>query len=364
MPTRTGREVQRGRPELRASGRLRPAAWIGAASKEGIAMEVRLLTEKGVELHGTEELKTLLNRDDGLVWVDIPVCDEAAAKVLSEVFGFHPLAVRDCVERNRVPKVHVYADHIFVVLHAPELGSAGHVHYIELDQFIGPRYLVTVHGPINPTVGPQAALRESSEVLRRLQTGRLHPATPFELSYAIVSALARRQEAFVEAQTRQVWQLEQRVTGGHLGNPEQFLEEMFRARHGLIAVRTMGALSREIYGRLATLGRSVPADAKPLLDDIVDQFHRVYGLADGQKDYLQGVIEFYRTRSDTKMTIAAERLAVIAVITLPVTALSSVYGMNIIVNDRTDFPHLAVVVTVMVIMSAALLTWAKRQGWW
>jgi hypothetical protein len=32
------------------------------------------------------------------------------------------------------------------------------------------------------------------------------------------------------------------------------------------------------------------------------------------------VIEFYRTRTDTKMTIAAERLAVIAVITLPIKA--------------------------------------------
>jgi Mg2+ and Co2+ transporter CorA len=137
---------------------------------------------------------------------------------------------------------------------------------------------------------------------------------------------------------------------------------MFQARHGLVAVRAMGALSREIYGRLAALNRS--AEAKPLLEDLVDQFTRVYGVADSQKEYLQGVIEFYRTRTDTKMTIAAERLAVIAVITLPITALSSVLGMNIIVNDRTDFAFLAAVLTVMVIMSAALLTWARRQGWW
>ena len=54
------------------------------------------------------------------------------------------------------------------------------------------------------------------------------------------------------------------------------------------------------------------------------------------------MIDFYRTRSDTKMTIAAERLAVIAVITLPITALSSVYGMNIIVNDHTHFGQLVV----------------------
>jgi magnesium transporter len=34
------------------------------------------------------------------------------------------------------------------------------------------------------------------------------------------------------------------------------------------------------------------------------------------------------------MTIAAERLAVIAAVTLPITALSSILGMNVIVADH------------------------------
>ncbi len=72
----------------------------------------------------------------------------------------------------------------------------------------------------------------------------------------------------------------------------------------------------------------------------LDRFERVRSISDGEKEYLQGVIEFYRTRTETKMTVAAERLAVIAVVTLPITALSSVLGMNLIVNDRTDFPLL------------------------
>ena len=28
------------------------------------------------------------------------------------------------------------------------------MHYVELDQFVGPNYLVTVHGPLNPAVDP------------------------------------------------------------------------------------------------------------------------------------------------------------------------------------------------------------------
>jgi magnesium transporter len=87
-------------------------------------------------------------------------------------------------------------------------------------------------------------------------------------------------------------------------------------------------------------------------------------VANGQIRYLEGVIEFYKARTDTKVTIAAERLALIAVITLPITALSSIYGMNVIVNDRTHLGQLAVVLAIMVVMSVGLLRWAKQQGWY
>jgi Mg2+ and Co2+ transporter CorA len=214
-------------------------------------MDVRLVSDEGIQQHPVGELERLLARDHGFVWVDIPVCDEEAARVLSETFGFQPLAIQACIERNAVPKVGAYRDHSFVVLRAPELGKGGHVHYVELDQFIGPRYLVTVHGPLNPAVTAEAAQRETRAVLGRIEAGRLRPGSPPRCPM----------------RSSRPWQ---------------------RARR---------RLSR-------------------------------------------------------------------AVITLPITALSSVYGMNIIVNDRTDFPLLAVVLVVMAAMSAALLRWAKRHGWW
>ena len=87
-------------------------------------------------------------------------------------------------------------------------------------------------------------------------------------------------------------------------------------------------------------------------------------MAETQKSYLQGTIEFYQARTNTKMTIAAERLAVIAGVTLPITALSSIYGMNVIVNDSTHWAQLTVILIVMLSISSALLVWARRQGWW
>jgi magnesium transporter len=327
-------------------------------------IQVLLIAADGVETRAVSEVESLLTRDDALVWVDIPECSDEAVILLTEVLGCHPLAVRDCMERNRVPRIRIYPHQQLLILHGPERGPSGHVHYIELDQIIGDKYIVTVHGPLNPAVDAAVALRETEMVRRRLIAGKLRPDSPYELSYAVVSALAHTLEAFIEELTDQVWHLEQRVTGGHMGNPEEFLEELFQARHGLLAARTMGALGSEVYGRISALQDRVPADDLPLVADLVDQLNRIRGLADGEREYLQGVIEYYRTRADTKMTIAAERLAVIAVVTLPITALSSVYGMNIIVNDHTHRTQLIVVLAIMTVMSALLLTWAKRRGWW
>ena len=198
------------------------------------------------------------------------------------------------------------------MLHAPQPGAGGHVHYVELDQFIGERYLVTVHGPMNEAVDPAAARVEVDTVLGRLSSGKLKPNKAFELSYALLTSLTARLRGYSAELTKEVWRLEQRVTGGHLGDPESFLDEMFRARHGLLTVSTMAALSREVYGRMVTIEAFGPGAGQALLEDAVDQFQHLSVMAETQMHYLQGTIEFYQARTNTKMTVAAERLAVIA----------------------------------------------------
>jgi magnesium transporter len=326
-------------------------------------VEIRLITPERVGLHQVADLPSLLEHTDGVLWVDIPEGDPDAVRVLGEVFGFHPKAVQDSVGRSPVPKVHVYADHVFVVLHAPEAGAGGHVHYVELDQFIGERYLVTVHGPVNVAVDPAAARVETDMVAGRVDGGRLVPPSGYELSTAVVSALTGRMRDHVSARTTEVWRFEQQVTAGELGDAERFLDGMFRVRHGLLTVRTMASLSSEVYGRMHALG-VFGTEGQWLLENNVDQFQRLATMAHSQEDYLQGVIEFYQTRTNTKMTIAAERLAVIAAVTLPITALSSVMGMNVIVNAHTDPVILGVLVAGMAVLSVLLLAWARRHGWW
>jgi Mg2+ and Co2+ transporter CorA len=327
-------------------------------------MDVRYVDANGVRLAGPGDARDLTRAPaGGFVWVDLSEWSAEAERLLRGL-GCHELELEACRARNHVPTMHAYADHVFVTTQSPLLGDAGHVHLLELDQIIGGDYLVTVHGPVNPVVGPREALVETQAVLRRIESGRFRPSSPHELSYAITSAVARRQRAVINDVAEKVPGLEQQVMASRLVNPEDLLEEMFLVRHELITARTMAAQCYDVWARLAGLPRLPEESAREHAHDLADQFERVRSIADGESHFLFGVIELYQTKVNTKMTVAMERLAVIAAVTLPITAIASIEGMNMVVALNRSVVELVVVLLVMAVMSFLLLRWARQQGWW
>ena len=95
------------------------------------------------------------------------------------------------------------------MLNVPQIGTRGHVHYVELDQFLGTNYLVNVRGPINPVVDPAVARLDTDLILHGLQAGVVRPDTPFDLSAAIVTAVARRETDMIANLAQECGQLEQ-----------------------------------------------------------------------------------------------------------------------------------------------------------
>ena len=341
-------------------------------------MDVLVVCDAGVERHDVVDLPRLLDRQDAVIWVDIPACDEVAVEMLSAVFGFHRIAVHDCVERNHVSKVHIYPDHVFTVLHAPQPGKRGHVHYVELDQFIGRNYLVTVHGPLNPAVNPQVAFLDTGAVRRRIEEKNLHISSPFELSHAIVSSMIRREAELVASLAQESGQLEQQVMlGEDLKDPEEFLEELFQAWYRLLAVRTIATHSSVTYDRMARLVRFLPDTAPPLLTDIADQFGMITTMADGQREFLHGVIEFYQTRTSTHMTMAAEKSAAtgiqqnedmrritawVAIVAVP-TAVTGFFGQNVPYPGFGTTAGFLASLLIMAVLAAVLYIIFKRKDW-
>src|SRR5215211_9288794 len=229
-------------------------------------MKLRWIDSKGVRNHDLAELPDLQKRTDGFLWLDIPEWSDEAEALLSSEFHFHSMAITGSRNRNHIPRVHVYPHHLFVVVHAPELGAGGHVHYLELDQFVGENFVITVHGPISPKVPLEAALRETKGVAARIDAGRLRPTSPFGLTYAIVSSIARRESEMVAEIAREVGLMEQRVMAEEdEKDPQEFLSQLFAARHELLTIKTMASQGSEIYRRAIKLTTFAPPEGLELM---------------------------------------------------------------------------------------------------
>ncbi|MBA2337791.1 MAG: magnesium transporter CorA family protein [Acidimicrobiia bacterium] len=327
-------------------------------------MHLRYVTPSAVEVGGADDLVRWRHRSDGFLWLHLDGWDDEAAALLRNEFGCHPQAIAACGQRTHLPTFHGYPDHWFVVVHRPLIGRAGHVHLLQIEQFIRDDALITLRGPHNPDIDPQQVDRHTEELRTRLDAGRLHPKSPSELSHALVSGLAREHRTVLDALAGRASALEQDVMRDDLRHPEQLLERMFLLRHELVTLRTMAGNTHEVFGRMAGVAGTPTFDDRDLMADLSDRFERVRHIGDSEREFVAGVIDYYQTKTATKMTVAMERLAVLAAVTLPITALASIYGMNVIVNGSTHWGHLAAALAAMALISGLLLRWTKRQGWW
>ena len=199
-----------------------------------------------------------------------------------------------------------------------------------------------------------------------------------ELSYSIVSALVRREIDLVAALAKESGRLEQQVTDAdHDDDPELLLEDLFEVGHQLLAIRTMATHSAATYGGMAKRVRSIPDQEKPLVGDLADRFEMVRSMADGQRQFLHGVIEFYQTRTSTHLTIAAEKLAStsvqqnddmrritawVAIIAVP-TAVTGFFGQNVPYPGFAETSGFIASVVIMVAIAIVLYVIFKTKKW-
>ncbi|HVT35456.1 MAG TPA: CorA family divalent cation transporter, partial [Nevskiaceae bacterium] len=274
-----------------------------------------------------EELPALAQRDDGYLWIDVPACDDQAAQLLRQHLGFHPHGIDEARRRAPIPKIHVYQDHFFCVLHTPELAPQGKLHVFQTALFIHEhRYLVSLHLPAEAGCAPELVWRETDQVRERIEQGRLQPKTPGQLGHAIVSAMGKRLDSCVSELAHQVSRIESSVTRGRLSEYERLLEGLFQVRHNLQAARTIAGTSREVHARMLAFSRGLKDESALWLQDLVDHFDRLKNVCDEEKELLQEVLDLYQTRVANDLSQLVRKLTALGAILVADTLVAGIYG--------------------------------------
>ena len=139
----------------------------------------------------------------------------------------------------------------------------------------------------------------------------------------------------------------------------------------------MAMHSAASYDGVARTGPIPDGRAEPLAADLADRFEMVSSMAEGQKEFLHGVIEFFQTRTSTHMTIAAESLAQtsvqqnndmrsitawVAIIAVP-TAVTGFFGQNIPYPGFGERAGFYTSIALMLVIAGLLYLIFKHKRW-
>ncbi|HBN10143.1 MAG TPA: magnesium and cobalt transport protein CorA [Cyanobacteria bacterium UBA8530] len=261
-----------------------------------------------------EEIEVFLKSEDRneVLWVDIEDPTPIDTARLRELFGFHPLALEDCLKDHQRPKVEHYGEVMFFVCYQVGLEQE-RVRLVsrELDLFMSARFLVTVH---------QGELGVS-EILERYSNSALCGSKG--LFYFLMDQVVDGYFPVVDFLSDRLERLEEQI----FSSPEErTIQRVFRIRKELSRLRRILIPLRDAFVPL------VRQDLGPQLglhlQDVYDHLTRLAESIDTQRDIVTGLVDIYLSGIANRTNEVMKRLTSIAAILMSITFIAAIYGMN------------------------------------
>ncbi len=286
------------------------------------------------------------------IWVD---CSPEPENLdwLASRFGFHPLALEDAAHADQRSKFEDYPGTDFIVLHRLASHPAGEdVADQELHAFLTADALVTVH--VDRIV-------ELDAVFDRVMGDRavLGRGPDFVL-YLVYDAITDAHFHIADELSDEVEVLNEEV----LENPREreMVGRIAALRHRLAHLRRRLAPQREVLAALSRPGQSVVRErAVFYFRDVQDHVVRITEQLDVSRDLASQTMEIYLSTVNNRISSVMARMALVSTIFLPLTFITSVFGMNLPGTDRLVGWWLVGATTL--VLPPAMFLLFKRRGW-
>jgi magnesium transporter len=312
----------------------------------------------------TDQIEAALASREGTLWIDILVTPgevPAMTELLGRRLGFHPLAVDDALNEPHSPRVDDWRDYLFIVLRGLDFDTRHEVRTKELDVFLGTNYLVTLHEE------PFRSIERTFDTCT-LGPDRWMGAGPDHILYAIADRLVAGVVRVVDGMNEEIDEIEAQA----FRSPRPgAVSRIFRLRRALLQLRRLVGAQREVLSRLARDTYSMIDESDRLyFRDVYDHLVRLYDHVDTLRDMAQGALDSYLTVASNRTNEVMRTLTVIAALFLPISFLSSFFGMNFFgdnfalrtnpVGRETLF---WVCIALMTALPPGMLFWMSRRGW-
>jgi magnesium transporter len=255
-----------------------------------------------------------------VLWVDLAAPRPDEARVLSDVFRFHPLSIEDALSEIHSPKVEQYPGYLYLILHGIDFDRAEREFATrDVDFFLGRNYLVTVHDGRSRSIAKLRTICDEHEhVLAEGSAAVMH---------RIVDSMVDNYRPEIDALEEEIDKLEEDAI---VGQQPDLMSSILAVKRDLASLRRVVIPQRDVVGRLAR--REFPLINDEItyrFRDVYDQFVRLSEEAILFQDRITGVLDAHLSSVSHRLNVVVKVLTVISTIFLPLTVLTGMWGMNI-----------------------------------
>ncbi|HEV7563346.1 MAG TPA: magnesium transporter CorA family protein [Solirubrobacterales bacterium] len=296
----------------------------------------------------------------GLRWINIERPGGLERAWLEEHFDFHALDLEDVLSRNQRPKIDVYDDYLFSVLHLPvfdravrRLGSG------ELDLFVGPDYMITIpNQPLQPVEYLFERCRANEELREQLFSRgsgyllyRLVDDS-FDYCFPMLRKIGNKLDA-----------LEDEIFDGR---SEEVVRDISNVKQEIINFRKVIRPQRPVLRDLEKVKQRYLAadiDLEIYFDDIVDAHERIWDMLENYKEVIVALEETNESVISHRLNEVLRVLTSISVVILPLTLIASIMGMNSWVPFEGEEEGFFLALLVMAVILVGLVLFFRRRRW-
>ena len=292
-------------------------------------------------------------------WLDIaqPTAEDVN-RLQAQFPYFHPLNLEDIRSPIERPKVDNDESYIFVVMHFPLWDSRSRISRAsEVDFFVGRDYVVTVH---SGTLKPLAGLMERCQSAEH-ERERLLGHGSNQAFYILVDQLVDYIFPILGKVDQRLHAIEDDLFES---NARRVIQEIALLRRDIISLRRSIRHQIPIVQQLESTRHPILHDSmEEYFGDIVDHLFK-------QRDIIEENYEIINSFAETADTLASYRinevmriLTVISVIMLPLTLISSIYGMNIELPFAGHPSAFVITAAIMIVIALLMLVYFRRRNW-
>jgi magnesium transporter len=296
-----------------------------------------------------------------VTWVDVEgLGDAGTIHALGELFGVHRLALEDIVTIHQRPKVEQYGEQLFIVARAIYPGEQLDTEQINL--FVGQNFVLTFQEG-----RPGDCLEAIRERIRK-KGGRIRDAGHDYLAYALLDAIVDSYFPVLEEYGEHLETLEDEILQHPRGDA---VARIHSVKRDLLTLRRAMWPQRETFSALLRGETPVmTAETRLYMRDCYDHSVQILDLLETYRELGSDLIDIYLSMVSNRTNEIMRVLTVISVVSMPLTFIAGVYGMNFDTDKSSwNMPELKwywgypFALLLMLMVALGQFMFFRRRGW-